>query len=526
MSSSSQVSSGLGHTHPHFPHPHPSAKTFTRPSLALKCLALLAITPLVSAAYQPVTYATTALLGTRLYVIGGQTDLALPTSYTAQIATISLTESFDGDTPPWDFMPNTFATARAPGVPARDQRRIFLGGNINNLGHSPAMAFDTNTRVWTQAPELPGGASTMQNYTRTASGVALDASNGVLVLFGGANATGQPTNELSFLDTGKPSGIMSWSFNGALHNLPALYAPIVVYLPNRRMTLIMGGCDQLDAQGNPTHCAGFDTLYTLSSETVTSTVPVARQINATAVQNSDGTAGALPPPRVMACAVVLMDGNVLMLGGGNPKSPLADAWVLHVQNWTWSQRRISNIPEEGIMGHSCEMTRREQILVVGGHHGDTFVSRPISVISMQDWRWLDTFEVPGFSSGVRIGLTLSIVVVVGAIVAGLLIRRQRIRKTQNAVVKMKPGSGSSQARHQGRRGGRTRREHRDRNSRQASMHQSLDNAERGSSSAGPHSSSANDYPMTPTMNRSFSPDGSVTSTIVGSVSSPPVQPSS
>ncbi|KAG0032505.1 hypothetical protein BGZ81_010772 [Podila clonocystis] len=404
------------------------------------------------------------------------------------------------------------------------------------------MAFDTNTLLWTQAPELPGGASTVQNYTKTASGVALDVSNGVLVQFGGANATGQPTNELSLLDTGKPTGIMSWSFNGALHNLPPLYAPIMVYLPNRRMTLIMGGCYQLDAQGNPAHCASFNTLYTLSSETVTSTVPVARQINATAVPNSDGTAGALPPPRVMACAVVLMDGNVLMLGGGNPKSPLADAWILNVQNWTWSQRRIGDIPEEGIMGHSCEMTRREQILVVGGHHGDTFVSRPISVIRMQDWRWVDKYEVPGFSTGVKIGLTLSIVVVVGAIVAGLLIRRQRIRKTQNAVIKMKPGSGSPQARHQGRRGsGRTRRELRDRNSRQASMHQSLDNAERGqglpefhrqSSSSGPHSSSADDYPMTPTRNRSFSPDGSVTSTVVGSVSSPttfnavPVPPSS
>ncbi|KAG0096090.1 hypothetical protein BGZ93_005003, partial [Podila epicladia] len=503
MSSSSQVPRGPGNTPPHLLHPHPSAKTFTRPSLALKCLALLVIAPLVSAAYQPVTYATTALLGTRLYIIGGQTDLALPTSYTAQIATISLTESFDGDNPPWDFLPNTFATARAPGVPARDQRRIFLGGNINNLGHSPAMDFDTSTRTWTQAPELPGEASTMQNYTRTASGVALDTSNGILVQFGGANATGQPINDLSLLDTGKPSGIVSWSFNGALHNLPRLYAPIVVYLPNKRMTLIMGGCDQPDAQGNPTHCASFDTLYTLSSETVTSTVPVARQINATATPNGDGTVGALPQPRVMACAVVLMDGNVLMLGGGNPKSPLADAWILHVQSWTWSQRRIGDLPEEGIMGHSCEMTRREQILVVGGHHGDTFVSRPISVISLQDWRWVDKYEVPGFSPGVKIGLTLSIVVVVGAIVAGLLIRRQRIRKTQNTVVKMKPGSGSSPARHQGRRGsGRTRREHRDRNSRQASVHQSLDNAERGefqsrSSSGGPRLSLTDDYLMTP-----------------------------
>ncbi|KAF8927137.1 hypothetical protein BGZ52_004809 [Haplosporangium bisporale] len=425
-------------------------------------------------------------------------------------------------------MGNTFATARAPGVSGRDQRRIFLGGNVNNPSHSPAMAFDSNTRQWAQAPDLPGGASVMQNYTRIASGVALDSSNGVLVQFGGTNATG-PTNELSLLDTGKPSGIMFWTFNGPLHNMPGLYAPIVVYLPNPRMTLIMGGCDQLDAQGSPTHCMGFDTLYTLSSETVTSTVPTARQINATAMANSDGTSGTLPPPRVMACAVVLMDGNVLMLGGGNPKSPLADAWILNVQNWTWFQRAIGDIPEQGIMGHGCELTRREQILVIGGHHGDTFANRPISVIRMQDWRWVNKYEVPGVSVGVKIGLTLSVVVVVGAIIAGLLIRRQRIGKTQNSVnVKLKPSGSSPQAHHNshGRRGGRARRD-RNSSSRQAST---LDNAERGqfpqpSSGGQPNRSSrstADDYqvPMTPTRHRSFSPDGSA-STVVESSPMPP-----
>ncbi|KAF9367167.1 hypothetical protein CPB97_006203 [Podila verticillata] len=58
---------------------------------------------------------------------------------------------------------------------------------------------------------------------------------------------------------------------------------------------------------------------------------------------------------------------------------------------------------------------------------------------MQDWRWVNKYQVPGVSAGVKIGLTLSVVVVVGAIIAGLLIRRQRIRKTQNSVnVKPKP----------------------------------------------------------------------------------------
>ncbi|KAF9409125.1 hypothetical protein BGZ94_002074 [Podila epigama] len=432
--------------------------------------------------YQPVAYSTTAILGSRLYVIGGQTDLTNEGSFTSQIATLSLSDSFDGDSIPWVFMPGTFATARAPGVAGRDQRRIFFGGNVNNVGRSPIMAFDTTTQVWTQGPDIPpksasspGNPDDNENeskheeddnhdkdkkdekdekdeknkenilppaatpYSRTASGVALDSTATVLVQFGGANATGQPTNELSLLDPGRYTGILKWIYWGTVPNVPALYAPLMVYLPNSRQTLIMGGCDVLDTQGHPTQCVGFETVYTLSSDTVSSTVPIVRRVNVSASSN-----GAMPAPRVMACVVALDDGNVFLFGGGNPKSPLADAWILNVQTWTWSERPIEDLPSEGIMGHGCELTKVEQILVIGGHHGDTFVSRPLSVIRLKDWSWKDQFDVPGFSTGVKIGLSLSSLVVLGAILAGLFIRRRRSKRAKNSLnVKVQPSTASS-----------------------------------------------------------------------------------
>ncbi|KAG0335275.1 hypothetical protein BG004_000062 [Podila humilis] len=429
-----------------FKSPRPSLVLF----LAVTTPLLLFLQTCSAIDFQPITYATCAVLGTRLYVIGGQTDILVSSSYTSQVATISLTDSFDGDHPPWDFMFSSFATARAPGVEARDQRRIILGGNVNNGNHAPAIAFDTNTQSWIQAPDLPGSGvggggatSRMQNYTRIGSGLAMDISNGVLIEFGGANATG-PTNELNILETSRSTsdpavGIaMSWYYSGVLSNVPGLYAPIVLYLPNLRMTLIMGGCDQMDLLGNPTSCVKFDKVYTLASESVTSIVPTAKQISTTAgeeIQNEeDGTINNnntattianIPQPRVWSCAVVMKDGNVLMVGGGDPTSPLADSWRLDVTTWKWYRQPIENFPVEGIMGHGCEMAARGQVIVIGGHHGDRFVDRPISIIQLEDWSWTDKFEVSGFSTGIKIGLSLSIVVVVGAIVAGLGLLRLR-----------------------------------------------------------------------------------------------------
>jgi hypothetical protein len=59
----------------------------------------------------------------------------------------------------------------------------------------------------------------------------------------------------------------------------------------------------------------------------------------------------------------------LMIGGENPavaNGSLGDAWILNTRSWTWHQRSIEGFPADGIMGHSCQLAPRDQILVIGG----------------------------------------------------------------------------------------------------------------------------------------------------------------
>ncbi|KAI1313437.1 hypothetical protein EDD11_002544 [Mortierella claussenii] len=408
--------------------------------------------------YQRVSYPATAMLGSRLYIYGGITEssssLLTSTAYSSQFATLSLTNGFDtDDNLPWEFLPGYMATAMAPGSPSRDQRRFIVGGSRNNQGNAPALVFDSTTRIWSQTGDLPavGGVGVMQGYRRDSPDMAMDLTTGMLVQFGGSNATHAATNALTVLDTNKASNMMSWSYSGYLDTVPALFAPIVLYLPTIKATLIMGGCDQLDNSSVPVHCATFDTLYTLSSDSIVSTAGP----KATVVKAKSGTELEmdLPNARVMPCAVVMPDGNVMIMGGGTPgttSGAMADTWILNTRTWTWAPREIEDFPKNGIMGHSCQIASHDQMLVIGGHANGEFMPNPISVIKMRKWAWSGHYFVPGFSTGVKVGLALSVVVVLGAIIAGLWIRWRRSKMAalskapdhhgENNNIKMRHGS--------------------------------------------------------------------------------------
>lgn len=347
----------------------------TRQRLVSRTIALtISLTVLVNSAagaYQPVSYSAAAVLENRLFIYGGLTSLSSPTSYTSQFLTVPLNDEFKTDKIPWEFHAegsssySSMATAMAFGSPSYDYNRFIVTGNLNNNGHSPAIVYDTDSRTWSPTADLPmnavGSATTtavnrMQDYQRYSPGVALDRKNGMLIEFGGRNATAI-TNEISILNTTKSSNAMTWSYSGFLDTVPALYAPILTYLPWLNTTLIMGGCDQMSADGVLTHCASFDTVYTLSSDSVRSATPQAMRISV------PGTV--FPPPRVFTCTF-LRNNDIYMVGGGDPLKPLADAWILRTKNWTWIQTTMANFPAKGIMGHSCHMANFDQVVVVGG----------------------------------------------------------------------------------------------------------------------------------------------------------------
>ncbi|KAF9114552.1 hypothetical protein BGX27_010527 [Mortierella sp. AM989] len=414
------------------PSPAPFHPNGVRLSLStLLTLALTCTTPLLETAtavsFQPVIYPSTALIDSRLYVYGGLTNISSRTSYSSQFAYLSLQDSFDTNNLSWEYLPSNISTAKAPGVPSHDRKRFILGGSRNNIGHAPATIYDIAGQTWSSAlnlPPKPGVMDVMQDYHRDSPGMAMDPKSGILVQFGGSNAT-SITNDLTLLDTEGPSDEMEWSYSGSLDSVPPLFAPILLHIPGSEHTLIMGGCDQIniaaDAGPIPSQCVTFDTLYTLSSENISITASSPPSVERITVN------GVFPSPRFMPCAVVLPDNNVFMMGGMDPTSmtAVADAWILNTQNWMWFKREIDSFPVNGIMGHSCEMASRGQILVIGGQSNNNFVHYPITVIRTYNWTWTSHYSAPGFSTGVKVGLALSCVVVIGAIIAGLYIRWKR-----------------------------------------------------------------------------------------------------
>ncbi|GJJ74257.1 hypothetical protein EMPS_06615 [Entomortierella parvispora] len=488
-------------------------RLLSAPLVPFLLLATLATTACcASTSFQPVSYSTTALMGSRLFIYGGLVNASDPLSYSSQFVSLSLVKGFlvDNDNSgnsdlPWQFLPRTFATAMAPGATTQDQSRLVVGGTrgIHSTGSSPTSTvalFDTTKNTWSQGPDLPKENTTIPTKTAVSDdsstdpsdlspsssssptsspspspstspstspsptpspafqllspGMSLDSTVGTVLQFGGLNGSMNVTNTLSILKTNKSSPGGSWSYSGPLESVPGLYAPIVVYLPRLKATLIMGGCNQANEQGRPVQCAPFDTLYTLGSDAVaaaaSSEISSATSLKATKItvrNNSTDTnstlgsaspAFTIPSPRWMPCAVVLQDGNVFMMGGEDPvqgdeiggqrKNALSDAWVLDTRNWTWLHRSIGGLPTGGIRGHSCQMASYEQILVIGGVNATGHVYRPLSVIKMRDWSWSGRFYVPSLSPWIKVALSLTVIVVVGAIVAGLVIRHRRNKR--------------------------------------------------------------------------------------------------
>ncbi|KAF9972104.1 hypothetical protein BGZ73_004821 [Actinomortierella ambigua] len=367
--------------------------------------------------FEPVTFASSAVALKRLYVYGGITNLSSLSSYTSQHMSVSLKDSFKCNNPPWETEPATEKSAFAPAVADTDGS-ITVAGGRNDSGLAPLAMFDNEKRVWTQAPYIPGEEPNSRNPPRNSPGMVYDATLRNIVIFGGSNNA--VSNEINYFD---PQDL-TWKRSGPLTGVPGLYAPIMHYIHQLESILIMGGCTNVDSStGMPTQCADFTSAYLVPSKAAALTTNTSNiLIKKVTLTGPEG----YPAARFMPCTITLGQDAIFMHGGGNPDKALADAWILNPDTWVWSKRPISGAPAQGIMGHTCEYGFREQILVVGGHQGTEFVKNPISVILMKDWSWKDEFiGSKAISEPVKIGLGISIAIVLSAVIAGLIIKRRR-----------------------------------------------------------------------------------------------------
>ncbi|KAF9959689.1 hypothetical protein BGZ72_009045 [Mortierella alpina] len=395
-----------------------SASPSRRRRLALTLL-LLAQTPRTIQSQTPYVYtprysAGSTVIGKTLYVVSGTSTGHLPQSYVAitDVISLALDKPFPTDLAPWMSLRPGPAVSDARIVPSADQSHLVLGG-MGETGTPLVRVYNIQTDTWSPLPPQPIGGNVAS--PRTSVGIALDASTGAVIVFGGLVPNTAFSRELDVLDTRPAFNNWTWTLVAPVSNfiqLIPLYQPIVLYLPQLQATLLMGGCNTYSARTIIVSCQTFDSAFQIKTAIVSSSLvtspPQKLSLTSSAVNNI------LPVPRSSSCHVVLANGDVFMYGGLSDTATLSDAWVLSAESWKWRSIKINNAPSEGRAGATCQLIAQDQVIVIGGYSGTSAASKAFSepqigIINTESWSWGSSYTPSSASAGLSLGVIIGIV---------------------------------------------------------------------------------------------------------------------
>ncbi|KAG0048675.1 hypothetical protein BGZ83_006414 [Gryganskiella cystojenkinii] len=341
---------------------------------------------------------------------------------------------------PWKKLSSGYAVPEANAVATTlDQKYLVLAGISNQVGQL-AVVYEIATDNWSYLP--PAAVSMAFPSTgRSEVGIALDSNTGQMILLGGLDFT-RSTNsttstpaapavgsysvstELDILDTRSVLNTWSWSAvintpivpspSGSISTSPqwgmSVVQPILIFLPELKATLIMGGCSGINiTSGDVTSCQEFDRGYLINSMiTHGTTSPAMVPITSVSLTGPIGES-LTPSARISPCVVLLPSGQVFMYGGASMTGSLNDAWLLTPGNWSWTSIQITNMPIPGRAGAACQMATKDQMILVGGFDGGLtgprqFSDPQLAVINTTSWTWTmqftpdSTASAPGTSS--------------------------------------------------------------------------------------------------------------------------------
>ncbi|KAF9278033.1 hypothetical protein BGZ74_003182, partial [Mortierella antarctica] len=301
---------------------------------------------------------------------------------------------------------------------SKNGKQIVFGGNRDYLG-TLSYIYDVPSRSWTTTPNIPGMESSMAGYKRSNIGMQLDPITGLVYMYGGFQYMSF-SNEVNVLNTSDPDPSKAhWTVTKNQTTIPALYEPLVLYLPSREQTLVLAGCDIYNnSTGRVGSCAPLNVGYLLSNGTSNT----ALQIKTQKISNG-------PSPRYQACKVVLRNGNVFVHGGRDRTNFFGDAWVLNIDSWVWHETKIQG-PTEAMTraGHNCEMGPHDQIIIAGGFVEDDagishYVQPYVAVIDTRTWTWKTSFrggDNEGLSGGAKAGIIIGALAAVALFGTGAL----------------------------------------------------------------------------------------------------------
>ncbi|KAK3809189.1 MAG: hypothetical protein J3Q66DRAFT_353179 [Benniella sp.] len=385
--------------------------------------------------------AGSTLANNTLFVISGTLSLAPPFKATTETLAIPLDRAFSTSAIPWKALAEGPPVLDARVATSVDQDHLVVVG-VDRAGQL-VIVYDILSDTWSDLPPT-AVSNQLLKAPRRGVGVSIDKSTGQMVLYGGMMEVQTPTNktyslvgEIDILDT-RPT-FDKWSWSAAIESNrpppPGVTQPIVLYLPTLQQTLIMGGCDGLNAtDGSITRCASFSSGYLVNSMVTASKEPSV-PIKYVSMD------GPIPSPRLSPCTVVLSNGDVFMYGGVSLTGALSDAWVLSTKSWIWASRTIKNMPVSGRAGATCQSIA-DQIILVGGFDFTLGVPRQFSqpqvaIINTTSWEWGSNFvpahnpDSDGMSSGLVIGITVGgtvILCVIFFLIGRLLWERQQLKQ--------------------------------------------------------------------------------------------------
>ncbi|KAK3836213.1 MAG: hypothetical protein J3R72DRAFT_204549 [Linnemannia gamsii] len=384
----------------------PHYKNQRRRRLAVAATASLLLLSLTSPIYaqpqpQPFTYTPryssgSAIAHNRLYVVSGYTSDIFPSDAVGDTIFVPLDRPFSTNAVPWMAVQSSWNPPKlysmngtdAVVVPTADQSHLILLG-ASGLDDPLLMSYDILADSW--APYRSGPAP-----PRSAVGAALDLQTGTIVVQGGfiRNFAIPLSAEIDILSTSGSVSQWTWTKGTPTIAIKSIFQPIVVYLPTRKASLIIGGTDFIN--NTISGFQQFNQGYLVTTTTTTNGTTLSNSIvNLTATDIT-----AVPPRRLSPCYTVLENGDLFMYGGATFASSLNDAWILGAVDMIWKSVSLGQNPAEGRAGATCKLISPGYIMVVGGFNaaiGNTnrpFAQPHIGIIDTKQWVWTTEYAPP------------------------------------------------------------------------------------------------------------------------------------
>ncbi|KAI1313438.1 hypothetical protein EDD11_002545 [Mortierella claussenii] len=359
-----------------------------------------------------------------LYIASGSMSVTGTLSTTDTFG-LPLSNSFNTDAAPWKRLKaGTFASDARMTASADGTHLVLVGTGEPTL----TRIYDIRADSWYYIPQ--SGLTSLQITPRFSPGVVLDSSTGVIVVFGGYYRTSSILSMEVDLVIANAYDFNTWQWSYPSYNadMGAIFQPVMVFLPQYKATLIMGGCStyipDILSSGD---CLNYTTGYLVQTQVTAvfgnatytlGRVPLKGAISPT------GSSSSTPPPRLSPCYTLLNNGDVLLYGGRTFEGVLSDVWVLRTQDWTWSTVQVEGLPPGGRAGAACQLVTSNQVIVVGGYSGPIngtkhFVQPQIGIINTDRWTWGSNFEAEAsqvaLSLGIIIGIAAGVCVMLGII---------------------------------------------------------------------------------------------------------------